>query len=161
MAEYHLFTTWDVAAPLQTVWDVINDARHYPEWWKYVEEVKEIEPDGPSGTGGLYLYRWKTALPYTLDFKMRHTRNEPPCLSEGVAEGELDGVGRWDLKQMDGFTRVTYDWRVRTTQPWMNLLAPLARPVFIWNHDKLMTEGGKALAAKLGVKLLGIQHKTL
>ncbi len=62
---------------------------------------------------------------------------------------------------MDGITRVTYDWHVRTTKPWMNLLAPLARPAFSWNHNKLMTEGGKALAGRLGVKLLTSKNESL
>ena len=84
-------------------------------------------------------------------------RPQSPCIKVCV----LDGAGRWELKQMDGFTRVTYDWRVWTTKPWMNLIAPIARPVFQWNHFKLMTEGGQALAARLGVKLLAIKHERL
>jgi hypothetical protein len=35
----------------------------------------------------------------------------------------------------------------------MNLLAPLARPVFSWNHDELMREGAQSLARRLGVEL--------
>ncbi len=161
MAEYHFFTTWDLEAPVQTVWEAISDALSYPRWWKYVAEVSELEPGPPDGIGGLYLYRWKTALPYTLDFEMRPTRREPPFLMEGTAKGELDGVGRWELKEMDGFTRVTYDWRVRTKKPWMNLLAPLARPAFGWNHDVIMKEGGRALAERLGVRLLASKNETL
>jgi hypothetical protein len=62
---------------------------------------------------------------------------------------------------MVGFTRVTYDWRVRTNKAWMNWMAPIARPAFSWNHDKIMTEGGQALAARLGVKLLAYKNETL
>ena len=35
----------------------------------------------------------------------------------------------------------------------MNLLAPVARPVFSWNHDELMRQGGQSLARRLGVDL--------
>jgi hypothetical protein len=34
-----------------------------------------------------------------------------------------------------------YEWNVRTTERWMNVVAPLARPVFAWNHDCLMRNG--------------------
>lgn len=161
MAEFHFLTTWDLDAPVQTVWEAISDQLHYPNWWKYVASVTELEPSPPGGCGGLYLYRWKTALPYSLSFAMRHTRYEPPYVTEGTAQGELEGVGRWELKEIDGFTRATYDWRVRTTKPWMNLLAPLARPAFQWNHDQVMAEGGRALAAHLGVRLLAFKNETL
>jgi uncharacterized protein YndB with AHSA1/START domain len=161
MAEYHFFTTWDIKAPIQAVWEVIADALHYPDWWKYVAKVTEIEPNPPGGVGGLYRYTWKTALPYTLSFDTRVTHFEPPRLSAGEAKGELDGAGRWELREMDGFTRVTYDWRVRTTRVWMNLLAPLARPAFSWNHDQVMSEGGRALAARLGAELLAFRNEVL
>lgn len=47
-----------------------------------------------------------------------------------------------------------YDWNVSTTKAWMNLLAPLARPAFTWNHRILMHEGGKSIARLLNAPLL-------
>jgi hypothetical protein len=76
---------------------------------------------------------------------------QPPSRLEARATGELDGTGRWTLTSADGGTLVRYDWDVRTTRRWMNLLAPAARPVFRWNHDELMREGGAGLARRLGV----------
>jgi hypothetical protein len=52
----------------------------------------------------------------------------------------------------DGVTAVVYDWNVRTTAPWMNLLAPIARPFFRWNHDVVMGWGGEGLARLLGAR---------
>jgi hypothetical protein len=78
-------------------------------------------------------------------------RVEPPFRLEARAAGELDGTGRWTLTSADGGTLVRYDWDVRTTRRWMNLLAPAARPVFRWNHDELMREGSESPARRLGV----------
>ncbi len=161
MAEYHFLTTWELEAPVQTVWDVLSDATHLSDWWKYVESVSELQPNGADGCGGLFLYKWKTALPYTLAFEMRVTENNPPHVLEGRAQGELEGVGRWELKEIEGGTRVTYDWRVRTTKSWMNLFAPLAKGAFSWNHNVLMDEGGRALAEKLGARLISAKNETL
>jgi hypothetical protein len=36
----------------------------------------------------------------------------------------------------------------------MNLLAPVARPIFAWNHDYVMRNGGEGLARLLGAPLL-------
>jgi hypothetical protein len=63
--------------------------------------------------------------------------------------GAVDGAGT--LTSAAGGTLVRYDWDVRTTRRWMNLLAPAARPVFRWNHDELMRAGGEGLARRLGV----------
>jgi hypothetical protein len=38
----------------------------------------------------------------------------------------------------------------------MNLLAPVARPVFRWNHNVVMHQGGEGLAALLRANLLAV-----
>jgi uncharacterized protein YndB with AHSA1/START domain len=153
MAEYTFLTTWAVDAPIEAVWDAIFDSERWPEWWKGVEKVVEIEPGDENGVGSLQRYTWKSRLPYRLEFDMRTTRVERPHLIEGEAEGDLDGSGRWRLFDGRG-TAVTYEWSVRTTEPWMNVIAPIARPVFAWNHDVVMRQGGEGLARRLGAPLL-------
>jgi hypothetical protein len=37
----------------------------------------------------------------------------------------------------------------------MNLLAPIARPFFRWNHDTIMRWGAEGLAKKLNSRLPG------
>jgi len=59
-------------------------------------------------------------------------------LRDGDADGEI--------------TTVRYDWKVETTKQWMNLLAPIARPFFNWNHNVVMGWGGEGLAKRLGVE---------
>ena len=51
-------------------------------------------------------------------------------------------------------TAVVYEWNVHTTKPWMNAIAPLAAPVFAWNHDWVMRNGGEGLARLLDCRLL-------
>ena len=51
---------------------------------------------------------------------------------------------------------MTYEWNVATTrQSGVNLVAPVARPIFAWNHDWVMARGGEGLARRLGARLLG------
>ena len=80
---------------------------------------------------------------------------ERPFLIEAEADGELAGTGRWRFFD-GGETAVTYEWNVHTTRPWMNLLAPIARPVFRWNHNVVMHQGGQGLADLLGTRLLAV-----
>jgi hypothetical protein len=73
---------------------------------------------------------------------------------EAVAMGELNGTGRWQLSQEGSVTTVRCDWNVSPSKSWMNLLSPVARPIFAWNHGVLMNEGGRSLARLLHARLL-------
>jgi len=153
MAEYHFVSTWQIQAPIERVWEEIYHAKRWPSWWKYVAGVEELEPGAADGTGTRMRLLFRTLLPYTLGFEVTVTRVRPPSLLEADASGELEGSGRWRLTSTGGGTLVRYNWDVRTTEPWMNLLAPLARPAFKWNHDAVMREGGESLARRLGAEL--------
>jgi uncharacterized protein YndB with AHSA1/START domain len=160
MTEYRFLTTWCLAAPRARVWDAIWESERWPEWWRGMVASKHLTDGDEIGVGQVGRYTWRSRLPYTLDFEMTTTRVDKPHLLEGHAVGELDGVGRWRLFEEgaaagdEPVTVVVYEWNVRTTKPWMNALAPLARPVFAWNHDWLMRNGGEGIARRLGCRLL-------
>jgi uncharacterized protein YndB with AHSA1/START domain len=154
MSDYSFVTLWRFRAPLAPVWDLIYDSEQWPAWWRGVERVEKIEGGDAEGLGSVHRYTWKSKLPYRLAFDMRLVRVEPMYVIEGEAIGELTGKGRWQLTNDGGVTSVRYDWNVATTKPWMNLLAPLARPVFKWNHDVVMNWGAQGLAKKLDVERL-------
>ncbi len=88
-------------------------------------------------------------------FDMRVTELDQPHRMAGVATGELEGTGIWTLNQEGPLARAHYEWRVRVTKPWMQLAAPLARPIFAWNHGQVMQAGGAGLARRLGVRRVG------
>ena len=154
MAGYRFLTTWLLDAPREDVFHAIWESERWPGWWRGVEEVTKLEEGDEEGVGSLGRYVWKSQLPYRLEFQMRTTRVERPHLMEGEAAGELAGTGRWRLFEEGGVTAVTYDWDVHTTEPWMNALAPIARPFFKWNHDVVMAWGAEGIARHLGARLL-------
>jgi len=154
MADYRFLTTWLIEADRERVWDAIYDSESWPEWWPGVLEAEKLEEGDASGVGQYGRYVWKSRLPYKLTFHARTTRVEKPHLLEGTVEGELEGTGTWRLYEESGATAVLYRWEVRTTKAWMNLLTPVARPIFAVNHDSVMGNGGRGLARRLGARLV-------
>jgi uncharacterized protein YndB with AHSA1/START domain len=154
MAEYAFLTAWRVAATREAVFEVLHESERWPEWWDGLESVVRLEDGDVEGRGSLGRYTWRSFMHYRLAFEMRITRVERPYRMDGSATGELTGTGSWRLYEDDGATAVLFEWRVRTTRGWMNLLTPVARPLFKWNHDRLMRAGGRGLARRLGVELL-------
>ena len=149
MARYSFVTSWRLDAPIDAVYEAIRTYQAWLSWWPSIAAAKQIRPGEADGLGEVVEFTFRTKLPYTLRFRMTTTNVKPPAELDGRAEGELAGTGRWRLAPDGDGTRVTYFWDVETTRWWMNLLAPLARPAFRWNHDQVMEDGRRSLAKLL------------
>jgi hypothetical protein len=128
------------------------DVEAWPTWWKYVKEVALLAKGDANGIGAAHRLTWSGRIPYRLAFESKVTGVKEHEVLEAVASGDLSGTGRWSFREDGGLTQVRYDWQVTTSKAWMNLLAPVLEPVFRWNHDQIMSEGRRALAARLGTK---------
>ena len=153
MAEYRFLTTWLSTRPARRVGGD-RGRRGVARVVARRRAREELDPGDEERVGSRYRIAWRSRLPYPIEFEFSVDRVERPSLMEGRAVGELDGTGRWRLLEHGGITAVTYEWNVATTKRWMNLLAPVARPVFAWNHDWVMARGGEGLARRLGARLV-------
>jgi hypothetical protein len=149
---YRFVTVWRLRAPIADVYDVIVDVESWPEWWPSVLSVERLADGGPNGVGTEVRTTFVGRLPYHLRFDLRVTTRERPTKLSGDATGELVGTGDWTLWEEAGLTAVRYVWAIRTTRPWMNLLAPLpfVDGIFRLNHHAVMRDGLAGIRRRLG-----------
>lgn len=147
-------TVWEVTAPVQRVWDVINSVEGYPQWFPDVVATEQISPGDLRGVGAIARSRWTTALPYGFIMVTRTTQVEPPYLMELSVTGDLEGTGRWELSGNEAVTTVRYYWTVTPANPWLRLFGPVAQPAFRWNHAIVMQKGAEGLANHLDARLI-------
>lgn len=152
---YEFVTQWRFDAPVEAVWNEIEDVEAWSDWWRGILKVEKLKDGDAEGIGKIIRTTWKSALPYKLVFDSEVVRVEKLKLIEIRAFGELDGIGVWTLTtENESATRIRYDWKVRTNKFWMNFLAPVAKPFFKWNHDRIMNWGNEGLAKKLSCNSL-------
>jgi len=92
MAEYQLSTTWRIKAPLQDVWDALYHPDAWPNWWKNLVQIVEIEKGDALSIGALHRHTWKGVLPYRITFDIRILNIVPLQRLEGQASGEVEGI---------------------------------------------------------------------
>jgi uncharacterized membrane protein YagU involved in acid resistance len=155
VAEYRLLTIWRIQAPLEEVYAAIHNSLRWPDWWPGVQKVEQLAAGDADGINSVWRYSWQGQLPYRVVFEVCATRIEKLVAIEGTARGDLEGIGRWQFSRQDAVSIVRCEWHVRSTRWWMNLIAPVARSMFIHNHARVMAQGGEGLARLLRSSLVG------
>lgn len=141
MTPYRFVTTWNVKAPIEQVWDALQCMS---VWWPGMILARNLTP-GREGVGSRYERITRGLLPYRLRYDLTITRHEPPHTSAYDSDGDLVGEGAYTLTQDGNRTEVVFTWNVATKSKWMNLLAPLLKPLFAWNHHYVMRSGERGL----------------
>ena len=152
MATYRFVTEWRLAAPIETVFETIEDTLAWPEWWSMVKAVERLHEGGENSIGTVDRMTFVGRLPYRLAFDMRVARRRVPDELVSTATGELEGVDEWSLLTDGDWPVVRYVWSIRTNRWWMNLFAPLpfVRQIFELNHHSVMRNGLKGIRHRLG-----------
>ena len=158
MNRYSLPTTWRLRAPIDRVWEAIYDYEAWPSWWPAIQSATRVTRGGENGVGEVSRFVFRAPFGYKLRFQTVVTHCVPPHELDGRSTGDLEGTGRWRLSTESDGTVVHYRWNVRTTIWWMNLLAPILRPLFIYSHRRVMKEGGKRLARLLARRVAAVRR---
>lgn len=148
---FDFFDEWRLAAAADEVWAAVRDVGAWPQWWRSVRSVTLLDAPGEQV---VYAFRFRTRLPYDMAFVAGVLHDDAQVGVEAWVTGRVDGRGSWRVHAVAGGTLVRFDWWVRPQPAWMKAVAPLARPVFSWNHRSLMAEGAHGLAARLDTSLL-------
>ena len=162
--DYNFLTVWKFNAPLEKVYHAIHNADNYHLWWKGQSKVETILKGDAMGVGAVKKFRTRSILPYSLTYTGTVVEVEPLKKVVGTTVGELEGTGTWifereqwsdDSKSSDHYiTVVKYYWVVKTNSFMMNLLSPVFKLLFAWNHDVVMKWGQEGLAKYLNCKLV-------
>jgi hypothetical protein len=148
MASYSFITRWRFQAPAEQVWEALNTPARYAEWWPSIVHYRHLNP-GVHGVGARAERAVRGRLPYTLRYTTTVTHFDPPRELAYDAVGDLTGRGRFVVRRKGDRTEVVFYWDVCTSGFWLNLLAPLLKWLFAWNHNRVMAEGECGLAAWL------------
>lgn len=141
MAQYKFVDHWYIKAPREEVFRYVADARTYPQWWPVypkVEVLREVEPGQPGGKGRLLV---KSALGYTLQLEAETVAIEPPRYIKTIVTGQLAGTGEWEFSQEGDTTHAIFTWIVESHHWLLNILEPIAKPLFAWSHDDASRKG--------------------
>ena len=152
VTQYHLSTRWSFAAPVGAVWTELSRPEGWPEWWKGMLAVRLLEQGDGSGMGAYRRITWRGILPSQFTFNMRTVKIQPRALIESVADGQLTGVGRWQLIRSSTGTEVQHDWIVNVAVPGIPVIGAIAGLIFKWNHHALMQAGRRGLESRVGVR---------
>lgn len=155
MASYRFITRFVLGCAASEVFAAVLN----PEAWlpdvDHVREVERISEGDGSGLGRSYT-TVVGAAPCRLRWRMTTVAVEPETRFAWVAAGDLEGEASWMLARVTPGTLVTSLWQIRTTPLWLRALAPVASPLFVHNHDRVVRACARGLADHLDTELLSL-----
>jgi mannose-6-phosphate isomerase-like protein (cupin superfamily) len=144
--QYRFLDKWFIPHPIDMVFEEISHVERYPIWWG--EAWKRVTPIGDTLPGNVGARTEVIAggfLPYTITLELEAIRVERPHLIAVASRRDLEGPGTWQLREFEGGTAVSYDWRVRAGKPLIRRFSPVVKPLFRANHTWVMRRGEPAL----------------
>lgn len=157
---YHLVTDIRLSTNPERVWEALTRSDSSPSWWRWLREVEVMDEGDERGVGARFRHQVGTPLLYRVSYEGEVTRVVEPSLAEFEASGDFVGTGQFRLRPTeDGGTDLAFTWLVATPTLWMSLLGWVARPVFVWNHHRLMSDFAKDLAATTDADVLDVRHR--
>lgn len=153
MTSYRFLTELRVTASREAAYRAIAD----PGWvddWGDATSVERIRAGDATGLGACFDATVRAPIGYALNARIETVETQPWERLRMRASGSVEGTAVWELTPVDGHTHVRFTWSVRTTEAWMNLLAPVARPLFERSHGTVMRHAAETAARSLGAELL-------
>lgn len=161
-ARYHFSTHIELSTPPEEVWETLAASEGWGNWWRWLREVEVLDEGREDGVGRRVRHVVSSPLRYRLSYVGLVTRTVEPVMSRFEAEGDLEGRGQFWLETTEsGTTVLTLQWLVQTPKTWMNLLAPVGRPIFAWSHHRLMEDFGEDLARVTSGELYRVENRSL
>lgn len=159
---YHFTTRIELTSSPDQVWETLARSEEWIDWWRWLRSVEVLNEGNTQGIGHRVRHEVASPLGYRLRYIGLITRAVEPVMSRFEAEGDLEGRGQFEIEETDrDSTLITFHWLVETPKTWMNLLAPVARPIFVWNHHRLMRDFARDLAAACSAKLVDVHNESL
>jgi hypothetical protein len=162
-ARYHFLSSYTLTSSPEALWPALMEVRTWPSSWKWLKRIDIVrEATAEDGVGAIYRNHVRAKTGYGFVYTTEIAEVDDLRRIDVLSAGDIVGRGRFLLSaRPDGGTDVSFAWLVETPKWWMNLLAPIARPAFTWNHDYLMSDFGKGLAHHTGGELTNVRNETL
>jgi hypothetical protein len=147
--EYHFITHWRIKAPLEQVYNILDEPMDLVRWWPSVYlQVAELEKGNEERIGRVIDLYTKGWLPYTLRWRFRVSERHNRGFTL-EAFGDFVGRGIWTFEPDGEWTNITYDWKIGAEKPILKMLSPIMKPIFSANHLWAMARGEESLVLEL------------
>lgn len=154
---YRFLTEFELSSSPAVIEETLRDVTNWSTWWRWARRIDPLTSEH-GVVGARYRNRIATPLLYgfTYDTEVVEVTDELIRLN---VSGDLEGTGLFRFRPTtSGGSFLSFEWSVETCKQWMNFFAPLARPIFTWNHHRLMADFGEGLGRASGGELILTRH---
>jgi uncharacterized protein YndB with AHSA1/START domain len=131
--------------PPERVWEALSQTASYPRWWPW---LRRLEAKGLV-EGDVWSCHIQPPLPYFLRFTVTLDEVVPYESAAATIAGDICGTASFTLAPSgDGGTDGHFVSDLAPGSPVLRAFALVARPLVVWGHDWVLSEGVREFRAR-------------
>lgn len=150
MGSFHFVDRWTVEATAAEAVEVFADHAAAGRWWPSTFLVAEqVEPGQADGTGRTIRALTAGFLPYRLQVIIRLVEIRNDNRYTLAFSGDLTGLTQVTTAQRGELLDLFFESRLAPTKPVVRFLMPVFKPLYVWNHNWLMSRGERSIGLEI------------
>ncbi|WP_424808645.1 SRPBCC family protein [Rhodococcus sp. 27YEA15] len=142
MTDFAFHSVWELDASADRVYSALADVANYARWWPQVRDVSTID----AGSGVMTI---RSAVPWTFRIVGRRAVEDPMSrYLRATLSGAMTGWSSWTIQASGVRSRAYFEQEV-TVVGNLGVLSHIAKPLFAWNHELMMSGGCAGLSRYL------------
>jgi hypothetical protein len=134
---------WRFDVEPSVLWQTIDATADYRTWWPWLRRFE--------GTGLVAGDVWTAVvappMPYSLRFTITLDRVDPPCAVTATVAGDIEGTASLAVTpSAGGGCEARLTSHLAPSQPFLRMIARLARPIVVFGHDWVLDNGARQFA---------------
>jgi hypothetical protein len=130
------------------VWQIFTATPFsWSQWWPQLKQINTLsDSERKNMVGSTFMCTWQ-ALGYKIIGNIAVISSKKPddIVLKFQSGSDIIGQAHCQLSGNSERSKIVIELVVTTTKKWMNMFEPVLKPIFLYNHNRIMHSGERGL----------------
>jgi hypothetical protein len=143
---YHFQSIWNIDCSQDQVWQILTATPFsWSQWWPQLKQINTLT-EHKNMAGSKFMCTWQ-AIGYKIigNIEVLSAKKPDEIVLKFQSGSDIVGRVHCQLSGTTERTRIMFTLDVTSIKTWMNTLNSVLKPIFLYNHNRIMHSGEQGL----------------